>query len=146
LGRSDAPRRAQVFTTAPLRGAKEGQEGQWRVISDMLRGENQCIAGDPVLPPRISHILDQMYSNGYSAVVDASKYFYQFPTHPADRLPRAEQHPITGSTCLSTLGSQWSMHSPLLGVSRHGLSFIRMLKDRFKSFKAAQRLTGGRHF
>jgi hypothetical protein len=28
----------QVFTTAPLRGAKEGQEGQWRVISDMLRG------------------------------------------------------------------------------------------------------------
>jgi hypothetical protein len=63
-----------ILTTAPLFVVpKEGQEGEWRVIADMLRGgQNECIAGDPVFLPRISHILDQMYTGGYSAVVDAS--------------------------------------------------------------------------
>ena len=66
------------------------------VIADMLRGDqNECIAGDPVFLPRISHILDQLYSKGYSAVVDASKYFYQFPTHPDDRPYLGLKHPIT---------------------------------------------------
>jgi hypothetical protein len=87
-----------IITTSPLFVVpEEGQEGQWRVISDMLRGgQNNCIAGDPVFLPRISHILDQMCSDGYSAVVDASKYFYQFPTHPDNRPYLGLKHPITG--------------------------------------------------
>mmetsp|Transcript_3571 Transcript_3571/g.5538 ORF Transcript_3571/g.5538 Transcript_3571/m.5538 type:complete len:95 (-) Transcript_3571:2517-2801(-) len=53
---------------------KPGQEGQWRKISDALRGgQNSCVGQDPVFLPRIAHILDQMYTNGYSAVVDLSK-------------------------------------------------------------------------
>ena len=100
LGVVQTPREGrQVLSTAPLFVVpKEGQEGQWRVIADMLRGgQNECIAGDPVFLPRISHILDQMYLGGYdSAVVDASKYFYQFPTHPDDRPYLGLKHPITG--------------------------------------------------
>jgi hypothetical protein len=69
-----------ILTFAPLFVVpKEGQDGECRVIVDMLQGgQNECIAGDPAKLPRISHILDQMYANGSSAVVDASEYFYQF--------------------------------------------------------------------
>jgi hypothetical protein len=56
---------------------KEGQPGEWRVIADMLRGgQNECVDSDPVFLPRTAHILDQMYTGGLSAVVDASKCFY----------------------------------------------------------------------
>jgi hypothetical protein len=60
-----------ILTNAPLfMVPKEGEEGEyWRVIADMLRGgQNECIEGDPVILPWISHILDQMYANGYSVV------------------------------------------------------------------------------
>ena len=89
----------EILTTAPLFVVpKEGQEGEWRVIADMLRGgQNECIAGDPVFLPRISHILDQMHAGGCSAAVDASKYFYQFPTHPDDRPFLGLRHPVSGS-------------------------------------------------
>mmetsp|Transcript_8375 Transcript_8375/g.12906 ORF Transcript_8375/g.12906 Transcript_8375/m.12906 type:complete len:82 (-) Transcript_8375:1166-1411(-) len=40
---------------------KPGQEGQWRVIGDALRGgQNACVGQDPVFLPRIAHILDWM--------------------------------------------------------------------------------------
>ena len=65
---------------------EEGQPGEWRDIADMLQGgHNECFGNDPVFLPRPAHILDQMYTSGYLAMVDASKFFYQFPTHPADR-------------------------------------------------------------
>jgi hypothetical protein len=126
----------KVLTTAPLFVVpKEGQEGQWRVIADMLRGgQNECIASDPVFLPRISHILDQMYSNGYSAVVDASKYFYQFPTHPDDRPYLGLKHPIT-QVLLEYAGlPMGGANSPAIAC-RYGLSFVRMVKQRFATFQ-----------
>lgn len=74
----------EILTNAPLFVVpKEGQDGEWRVIMDMLQGgQNECITGAPVVLPQISHILAQMYANAYRAVVDALKYFHQFPTHP----------------------------------------------------------------
>jgi hypothetical protein len=88
----------EVLSNAPLFTVEnEGQEGQWRVIADMLRGgQNECIGADPVVLPRQAHILDLMYAGGYSAVVDASKFFHQFATHPDDRPHLGLKHPITG--------------------------------------------------
>jgi hypothetical protein len=64
---------------------KPGQLGQWQCIADMLRGgQNQCVRSDPVYLPCAEHILDQMYTDGWSAVLDLSKYFHNFPTHPDD--------------------------------------------------------------
>jgi hypothetical protein len=37
-----------------------------------------------------------MYEGGYSAVVDASKFFHQFPTHPEDQPDLGLKYPITG--------------------------------------------------
>jgi hypothetical protein len=61
-----------ILLNAPLFVVpKEGQDGEWRVIADMLRGgQNMCIGNDPVVLPRMSHILEQLYEGGYSAVVD----------------------------------------------------------------------------
>jgi hypothetical protein len=126
----------EILTTAPLFVVpKEGQEGQWRVIADMLRGgQNECIAGDPVFLPRISHILEQMYSGGYSAVVDASKYFYQFPTHPDDRPHLGLKHPITGVLLEYAGLPMGGANSPAIAC-RYGLAFIRMMKARFEEFQ-----------
>jgi hypothetical protein len=60
---------------------KPGQPGQWRVLSDMRRGgQNAAVGADPTVFPKSGVILDQLYTRGYSAVVDASKFFYNFPT------------------------------------------------------------------
>jgi hypothetical protein len=62
---------------------RSGQPGQWRILSDMKRGgQNAAIGPDPTVFPRSADILNQMYTNGWSAVIDASKFFYQFKTHP----------------------------------------------------------------
>jgi hypothetical protein len=128
----------EVLLNAPLFVIpKEGQDGQWRVISDMLRGgQNDCISSDPVYLPRLSHILDQMYSGGFSAVADASKFFYQFPTHPLDRPFLGLLHPVTGILYQYYGLPMGGANSPAL-ASRYGLSFIRMLREKSADFQGA---------
>eukprot|EP00977_Amphora_coffeiformis_P021583 scaffold9517_cov200-Amphora_coffeaeformis.AAC.4 len=48
-----------------------------------IRGHNNHMEGNPVYLNCPLHILKQMYTGGY-----ASKFFYQFPTHPDDYLTR----------------------------------------------------------
>jgi hypothetical protein len=65
---------------------KPGQPGEWRILSDMRRGgQNEAIGSDPTVFPKSSTIVEQLYAGGCSAVVDASKFFYQFPTKPEER-------------------------------------------------------------
>ena len=120
----------EVVSTAPLFCIpKEGQPGQWRVIADMLRGgQNGCIANDPVYLPRHLHILAGMYEGGFSASVDASKFFYQFPTHPEDRPFLGIRHPKTNQLLAYHGLPMGSGNSPALG-NRYGLAFIRKVCD-----------------
>jgi hypothetical protein len=108
---------------------KAGQPGQWRVISNMKEGgQNAFIAADPVYLNRPTHILEQMYEGGFSAVVDASKFFYQFGTHPDDRPWLGILHPITQlllEYCGLPMGGG---NSPALAC-RYGLSMLRMLRE-----------------
>jgi hypothetical protein len=82
-----------------------------------------------------AHILDQMYTSGYSAFIDASKCFYQFPTHPYDRpylgLPH---HPLTKENYEYWGLPMGAANSPAL-AGRYGLSFVHMLKARFREFQ-----------
>jgi hypothetical protein len=76
---------------------KAGQPGQWRVIADMKNGgQNDHIGKDPVHLPRASGILEKLYTGGWSAIVDASKFFHNFPMHPNDRPYLGCIHPKTG--------------------------------------------------
>jgi hypothetical protein len=134
--RVPAEGRAIVMNAPLFVVPKEGQEGEWQVTADMLRGgQNACIAGDPVVAlPRISHILDRMYSGGLSAVVDASKYFYQVLMHPDDRPYLGLKHPITG-VLLEYAGLHMGGANSSAIACRYGLSFVHMLKGRFDEFQ-----------
>jgi hypothetical protein len=132
----DIEKGRSILSNAPLFVVpKEGQEGEWRVIADMLRGgQNECTGQDPVFMPRISHILDQMYTNGYSAVVDLSKFFYNFPTHAEDRPYLGLLHPISGKLYCYYGLPMGAGNSPALAC-RFGLAFIRMLEEQFEVFQ-----------
>jgi Reverse transcriptase (RNA-dependent DNA polymerase) len=85
------------------------------------------MASDPVYLHRLGHILPRLYYGGYSAVVDAAKFFYQFPTRPEERPYMGLRHPITTHTywyCGLPMGSA---NSPAL-ASRFGNAFVRQLR------------------
>jgi hypothetical protein len=115
---------------------KPGQPGQWRILSDMKRGgQNAAIGPDPTVFPKSEHILDQMYTNGWSAVVDASKFFYQFKTHPKDRKylgcihPRhPEQHYVYGGLAMG------AGNSPAL-AGRYGAALLELLRLKSQYFQ-----------
>ncbi|CAJ1946038.1 unnamed protein product [Cylindrotheca closterium] len=129
-----------VLTNAPLFVVgKDGQPGQWRVIADMLRGgQNDCVGQDPVFMPRIAHIVDQMYTEGYSAVVDLSKFFYNFPTHPDDRPYLGLLHPKTAELLTYYGLAMGAGNSPAIAC-RIGLAFVRLVKEKFGVFQGEAR-------
>jgi hypothetical protein len=129
-----------IVTTAPMFCVpKEGQEGEWRVIADMLRGgQNSCIGNDPVFLPRPAHILEGLYGHRFPAVVGASKFFYQFKTHPDDRRFLGLLHPVTNILYAYFGLPMGGANSPSLAV-RYGLSFVRLLKESFSLFQGKAR-------
>ncbi|CAJ1968834.1 unnamed protein product [Cylindrotheca closterium] len=126
----------KVLTNAPLFVVgKDGQPGEWRVIADMLRGgQNDCVGQDPVFMPRIAHIVDQMYTGGFSAVVDLSKFFYNFPTHPEDRPYLGLLHPKTEELLTYYGLAMGAGNSPAIAC-RIGLAFVRLVKEKFDVFQ-----------
>lgn len=126
----------EVLANAPLFVVpKEGQPGQWRVIADMLRGgQNECVGQDPVFMPRIAHIIDQMYTGGFSAVVDLSKFFYNFPTHRDDRPYLGLLHPETKELVAYYGLAMGAGNSPAIAC-RMGLAFVRLVKESFDVFQ-----------
>jgi hypothetical protein len=85
------------------------------------------VGSDPVFLPRVSNILDCLYTNGYTAIVDASKFFYQFSTHPKDRPYLGLIHPVTLEQWVYGGLPMGSGNSPALG-GRYGMAFLRLLR------------------
>jgi hypothetical protein len=79
-----------------------------------------------------------MYTGGFSAVVDASKFFYQFPTHPDDQPYLGLLHPVTGILYYYGGLPMGGGNSPAV-AGRFGNAFVRMLKARFAIFQGAPR-------
>ena len=103
---------------------KPGRPGQWRVIADMKQGgQNACIDSNPVLLSRANHILEEIYTGGYSAVVDMSKYFYNIQINPDDHPFLGLLHPITGALYTYFGLPMRSSSSPAF-ASRVGNSFL----------------------
>jgi hypothetical protein len=122
------PSPAEIKAITPLFCLpKPGQPGEWRILGDMKRGgQNEAIGKDPVYLNRPDTVLPHMYSGGYSAVGDASKFFYQFPTAAEDRPYLGVRHP--GNQLLYWyLGlPMGSANSPAIS-GRMGAAFIRLL-------------------
>lgn len=123
-----------VLTTTPLFVLpKPGQPGQWRVIANMLEGgQNACSGNDPVYLNRPLHILEQMYTGGWTAVVDASKFFYQFDTHKDDYPHLGMIHPTTGKMYVWGSLPMGARNSPSC-AGRYGLALLRRIHDTFES-------------
>jgi hypothetical protein len=125
-----------VVTNAPLFTVpKPGQPGQYRCIADMLKGgQNEAVGSDPVVLPRASHIVDEMYHGGYSAVYDFSKYFYNFPTREEDRPYLGLLHPVTAAMLAYYGLPMGGGNSP--GVAgRGGKAFLRLVRESCHLFQ-----------
>jgi hypothetical protein len=125
----------KVLANAPLFVVpKPGQPGQWRCIADMKKGgQNDCIGSDPCFLPRTGHILEEMYAGGYSAVVDLSKYFHNFPTHKDDRPYLGLIHPVT-EVLLAYFGLPMGSSNSPATSGRAGNSFMRKIREKFSLF------------
>ena len=109
---------------------KAGQPGQWRVLANMKEGrQNDTIGNEPVYLPRVSTILPHMYSAGWSATVDASKFFYQFPTVVSERKYLGCTHPTTGLHYRYRGLPMGAGNSPAI-AGRMGATVLRKLRER----------------
>jgi len=141
------PEGASLRANAPLFCVpKAGQPGQWRPIADMKRGgQNAHIGKDPVHLPRPEDILPRMYTGGHTAVIDASKFFYNFPTAPDDRLFLGCIHPRTGQQLCYFGLPMGSASSPGL-AGRYGASLLRQVREREAVFQGVLQDNGWRSF
>jgi hypothetical protein len=134
------PDECEMKTNAPLFAvAKAGQPGQWRIIADMKSGgQNEHIGKDPTHLPRAHGILERLYTGGWSAIVDASKFFHNFPTRPSDRPYLGCIHPKTGQRLWYLGLPMGSAQSPSLAC-RYGLSMLRSLVEKETVFQGETR-------
>ena len=109
---------------------KPGQPGQWRVIADCKKGgQNATMGPGPVYLPQPHIILRQLYTGGWTAVVDASKFFHQFPTVLSERKYLGVIHPVTGEH-LRYAGLPMGTGSSPAIAGRFGAGFLRRLRTR----------------
>ena len=71
-----------VVNTFPLfLVTKAGQIGQFRTIADGKQGgQNDVCVADPCHMTSPDHILHNLYTGGFSATLDLSKFFHMFLT------------------------------------------------------------------
>jgi hypothetical protein len=116
---------------------KPGQPGEKRCIADMkIGGQNSCIGKDPVYLTQKRTILAQMYTNGWSAVADASKQFHNFPTVPGERKYMGCIHPITEARLVYCGLPMGSSNSPAIScrVTNGGIRTIQERESLFQGY------------
>jgi hypothetical protein len=137
LGVFEEVTRDQLVANGPMFALpKPFQPGQWRILSDMKSGgQNESIGADPTVFPKSGVVLDQLYPGGYSWVADASKFFYQFPTHPEDRKYLGAIHPREATRFFWYCGLPMGAgSSPALG-GRYGAAFLRSVREQCASYR-----------
>ena len=116
---------------------KSGQEGQWRCIADgKAGGQNEVCLSDPLhlLQPR--DILPRLYPGGYSAIVDASKYFHMFRTLQNEWKYMGVLHPKTGKWYAYATLPMGTWASPAVSCC-FGSGFLRTVMDGHPHFQGA---------
>jgi hypothetical protein len=79
-------------------------------------------------------ILPFLYPEGYSAVVDASKYFHMFPTRKDERKYLGIVHPITDETLCYLRLPMGTRNSPSAS-GRFGALFMRLMISESEDFQ-----------
>lgn len=115
--------------------ASDGQSAGHRCISDMKKGrQNEVCVSDPSHMSSTQDILPLLCPNGYSGVIDASKFFHMFRTKPDERKYMGLIHPVTGEHLWYERFPMGSTNSP--GASgRFGAAFLREVIDTDPRFR-----------
>ena len=118
---------------------KAGQPGQWRCIADMRRGgQNDCCGLDPIYLPTSRDILPHLYSQGWSGIADASKYFHNYPTMDNERDLIGIIHPTSGEHLWYVGLPMGSVNSPSISC-RIGEGILDMLRKESSVFQTHHR-------
>ena len=114
---------------------KLGQPGQYRGIADgKAGGQNDVCVGDPCQMTSPDHILPHLYTNGWSGVIDASKFFHMFLTQEEEKKYLGLIHPRDDSLWVYGTLPMGTRNSP--GISgRFGAAFLRRVIDKFPTFQ-----------
>jgi hypothetical protein len=124
--------------------AKPGQPGQWRIIADMKNGgQNAHIGKDPVHLPRAKGILEKLYTGGWSAIIDASNFFHNFPILPQDRPYLRCIHPKPGQRLWYLVLPGWGLANPPLWDVGTAWPCCDFFLNRKTSFKGRFTRMGG---
>ena len=114
---------------------KPGQEGEYRCIADgKAGGQNDCSAPDPVHLPQVDDILPFLIPGGWSAVIDASKFFHMFVTKKGEQKFMGLIHPITGVLYVYERLPMGTSNS-LAIAGRFGAAFIRLVMESVEYFQ-----------
>ena len=117
---------------------KPGQEGQWRCIADgKAGGQNEVCVNDPMHLLQPMDVLPRLYPGGFSAIVDASKYFHMFKTRTGEWKYLGVIHPGTGKYYVYTTLPMGSRNSPA-AACRFGAGFLREVVNTDPSFQGRQ--------
>jgi hypothetical protein len=110
-----------------------------RCISDMKKGrQNEVCVSDPSHMTSVNDILPLLCPNGWSGVIDASKFFHMFRTRPDERKYMGLIHPVTGEHLWYERFPMGSTNSP--GASgRFGAAFLREVIDTDSRFQGLPR-------
>jgi hypothetical protein len=130
------PAYQEMKATTPLFTLeKSAQPGQFRVLANMKAGgQNAFVAKDPVHLYSGADILTRMYTGGWSAVADASKYFYSFPTREDERPYMGIIHPVSGEFYVWAGLPMGAGNSPAASGSA-GNGFVRSLLESCPEFQ-----------
>jgi len=88
----------------------------------------------PLFSSQSNSHLGRNVPGGYSAVMDLSKYFYNFPTHLDDRPYLGLVHPIMGEL-YCYYGLPMGRGQSPSSACCYGLSFVRQFPERFDVFQ-----------
>jgi hypothetical protein len=130
------PAHQEMKATTPLFTLEKlAQPGEFRVLANMKEGgQNAFVAKDPVHLYNASDILTRMYSGGWSAVADASKYFYSFPTREDERPYLGIVHPVSKEFYVWAGLPMGAGNSPAASGSA-GNGFVRSLIESCPAFQ-----------
>jgi len=121
--------------------AKAGQPGQWQCIADMRRGgQNDCCSLDPICLPCTHDMLPMLYSGGWTAIADASKYFHNYQTLPEEQELIGIVHPTTGEHLWYVGLPMGSVNSPSIACC-FGEDILDLLREEslvYRSFKQVE--------
>ena len=114
---------------------KAGQPGQWRCIADgKAGGQNDACVSDPLHLVQPQDILPRLYPGGYSAVVDASKYFHMFRTRKGEWKYMGVLHPGTKKWHVYATLPMGTRASPAVAC-RFGAGFLRTMVEGHPSYQ-----------